>query len=84
MKLLKTIGAALLALASTTNAAAQAYPNKPVRIIVAYQAGQGTDVATRYIAEQLSKSLGQNFFVDNRPGAGANLGTMAAALTPRR
>ena len=82
MKLLKTIGAALIALAVAPNVAAQGYPNKPVRIIVAYQAGQGTDVATRYIAEQLSKSLGQNFFVDNRPGAGANLGTMAAARAP--
>ena len=40
MKLLKTIGAALIALASVTNAAAQGYPNKPVRIIVAYPAGQ--------------------------------------------
>src|SRR4030095_12036034 len=79
MKLLNTIGAALIALASTTNATAQGYPNKPVRIIVAYQAGQGTDVATRYFAEPLSKSLGQSFFVDNRPGAGANLGTVAAA-----
>lgn len=82
MRSLKTIAAALIALASTTNVAAQAYPNKPVRIIVAYPAGQGTDVATRYIAEQLTKSLGQNFFVDNRPGAGANLGTMAAARAP--
>ncbi|MEP6607565.1 MAG: tripartite tricarboxylate transporter substrate-binding protein [Burkholderiaceae bacterium] len=56
-------------------AAAQSYPNKPVRIIVAYQAGQGTDVATRHFAEQLSKALGQSFFVENRPGAGGNIGT---------
>ena len=79
MRLIKTITAALIGAAISTGAAAQGYPNKPVRIIVAYPAGQGTDVATRYFAEQLSKNLGQNFFVDNRPGAGANLGTAAAA-----
>ena len=79
MRLIKTIAAVLIGAAISTGAAAQGYPNKPVRIIVAYPAGQGTDVATRYFAEQLSKNLGQNFFVDNRPGAGANLGTAAAA-----
>ncbi len=82
MRSLKYVAAAVIGAALTGSVAAQAYPNKPVRIIVAYQAGQGTDVATRYIAEQLSKSMGQNFFVDNRPGAGANLGTMAAARAP--
>jgi tripartite-type tricarboxylate transporter receptor subunit TctC len=50
-----------------------------VRIVVAYQAGQGTDVASRYIAERLTKSLGQSFFIENRPGAGGNIGTEAAA-----
>ena len=61
MKLLNTIGAALIALASTTNVAAQGYPNKPVRIIVAYQAGQGTDVATRYFADQLRRAWVKTF-----------------------
>ena len=56
MKLIKTITAALIGAAISTGAVAQGYPNKPVRIIVAYPAGQGTDVATRYFAEQLSKS----------------------------
>lgn len=46
---------------------------------MAYQAGQGTDVATRYIAERLQKALGQAFFIDNKPGAGGNIGTEAAA-----
>jgi tripartite-type tricarboxylate transporter receptor subunit TctC len=59
--------------------AAQPYPTKPVKIIVPYQAGQGTDVAARYFADQLSKSLGQAFYVDNKPGAGGNLGTEVAA-----
>ncbi len=63
-------------------ATAQTWPAKPVRIIVPYQAGQGTDVAARYFAEQLSKGLGQTFHVDNKPGAGGNIGTEAAAHSP--
>jgi tripartite-type tricarboxylate transporter receptor subunit TctC len=51
-----------------------AYPSRPVRIIVPFPPGQGTDVATRHLAEQLSKSTGQNFLVDNRPGAASRLG----------
>jgi len=60
-------------------AAAQTYPSRPVRLIVPYQAGQGTDVAARYFAERLSKALGQQFVVDNRPGAGGNIGAEAVA-----
>jgi tripartite-type tricarboxylate transporter receptor subunit TctC len=63
-------------------ASAQPYPSRPVKIIVPYQAGQGTDVATRHFAEQLTRALGQSFFVENRPGAGANIGTEAAAKSP--
>lgn len=55
-------------------ALAQSYPTKPVRIIVPFPAGQGTDVATRHLAEQLTRALGQNFYVENRPGASARLG----------
>ncbi len=51
-----------------------AWPTKPVRIIVPFPAGQGTDVATRHLAEQLTKSLGQNFYIENRPGASARVG----------
>jgi len=65
-----------------TSAGAQSYPSRPVRIIVPYPAGQGTDVATRYVAEVLSRSLGQNVLVDNRPGAGGNIGTQAASRAP--
>jgi tripartite-type tricarboxylate transporter receptor subunit TctC len=60
-------------------ATAQTYPTKTVKIIVPYQAGQGTDVAARYFAEQLSKALGQTFYVDNKPGAGGNIGAEATA-----
>jgi tripartite-type tricarboxylate transporter receptor subunit TctC len=69
----------LFALLLALPAAAETYPTRPVRLIVPYQAGQGTDVAARYFAERLSKSLGQQFVVDNRPGAGGNIGTDAVA-----
>ena len=78
-----TVAAALLAgLLSGAVAEAQTWPSKTVKIIVPYQAGQGTDVATRYFADQLTKALGQTFYVDNKPGAGGNIGTEAAAHSP--
>lgn len=55
------------------------WPNRPVKIIVAYPAGQSTDIATRYLADKLSRAFGQGFVVDNKPGAGGNIGTAAAA-----
>lgn len=66
----------------STSVLAQAhadYPNRPVKIIVAYPAGQSTDIATRYFADKLTKNLGQAFIVENRPGAAGNIGTAAAA-----
>ena len=50
------------------------YPNRPVRIIVAFPPGQATDLAARAIAQKLSESLGQQFIVDNRPGAASIIG----------
>lgn len=72
-----TVG--LLALLWSCAGIAQTYPSKPVRIIVPYQAGQGTDVVARYFAEQLSRTLGQRFYVENKPGAGGNIGAEQAA-----
>ena len=75
-----TYAMALIAgLLSGLPAWSQAYPAKPVRIVVPYQAGQGTDVAARLFAEQLTKAMGQQFIVDNKPGAGGNIGTADAA-----
>lgn len=60
-------------------ASADSYPEKPVKIIVAYQAGQGTDIATRYFADYLSKKFDETFYVENHGGAGGNIGTRLAA-----
>jgi tripartite-type tricarboxylate transporter receptor subunit TctC len=68
-----------LALGCSSLACAQAYPAKPVRLIMPYPAGGAVDIVGRLIAQQLSKPLGQQVVVDNRPGASALLGTQSAA-----
>ena len=57
---------------------AQTYPARPVRIIVPVGAGSGSDVIGRLIAQRLSERLQQQFVIDNRPGAGTNIGTEQA------
>jgi len=61
------------------NAQAQVYPNRTIRLIAPFPAGGGTDSAARIIAARLSELLGQQVVVDNRPGAGSNIGAEAAA-----
>jgi tripartite-type tricarboxylate transporter receptor subunit TctC len=58
---------------------AQAYPSQPVRVIVGFPAGQAADSLARIVAQGLSQRLGQQFLVENRPGAGGNIGTEAVA-----
>src|ERR1700716_2671887 len=60
-------------------ARAQAYPTPPVRIIVGFPPGGSNDLYARLIAQWLSEKLGEQFFVENKPGAGGNLGTEAVA-----
>ena len=70
------LGFALIASASLCGAAlAQAWPNKPVRVVVAFTAGGTTDVMARSVGQQLSEKFRQPFVIDNKPGAGGNLGT---------
>lgn len=80
--LLGTAGA-LFVLAGTTAAWAQSsYPTKPIKIIAPYPPGGFTDVVTRQIAARLTTSLGQTVFVENKPGAGTNIGAESVAHSP--
>jgi tripartite-type tricarboxylate transporter receptor subunit TctC len=63
-------------------AKAQAYPTRPVRIIVAAAAGGATDITARLIGQLLTERLGQSFFVENRPGGNNNIGTEAVVRAP--
>ncbi len=74
-------GAAALPTASRF-AWAQTYPTRPVRLVVAFPAGGGTDIIARVIGLRLSERLGQPFIMENRPGAGTNIGTEAVVRAP--
>jgi len=83
MRVLWTIGACLLAAVVASAANAQAYPSKPIRIIVPYAAGGAVDIVARIIGQPLSEQMKQPVIVDNRPGASANIGMeMAARAAP--
>ncbi|HSW23718.1 MAG TPA: tripartite tricarboxylate transporter substrate binding protein [Burkholderiaceae bacterium] len=76
MRLFTQAACALLTSAALVGAAcAQAWPAKPVRVVVAFTAGGTTDILARSIGQQLSEKLKQPFVIDNKPGAGGNLGT---------
>ncbi|MFT5934629.1 MAG: tripartite-type tricarboxylate transporter receptor subunit TctC [Hydrogenophaga sp.] len=82
----RTLGlmaSALAGLAISGNALAQAdWPNKPVRIVVPFAAGGTTDILARVLAPELSKAFGQPFIVENKGGAGGNIGADAVAKSP--
>jgi len=73
---------AIVAPAFSRIARAQAYPQRPVRIMVGFAAGSAGDITTRLMVEWLSERLGQQFFIDNRPGAGSNLAIEALVKAP--
>ena len=72
----------LAALAIPTAASAQTYPDRNVRLIVPFGQGGPTDVIARVFAQKLSENLGHQFYVENVPGAGGNIGTAQAAKAP--
>jgi tripartite-type tricarboxylate transporter receptor subunit TctC len=71
----------ICALAATTASAADSYPNKPIRIVVAYTPAGTTDILARSIGQKLTEAWGQPVIIDNRPGANGNIGTEYAART---
>jgi tripartite-type tricarboxylate transporter receptor subunit TctC len=72
----------LAAVMAQAPASAQAYPNRPVKIVVPFATGGPADVYARFIAQRLGDALGQSFVVDNKPGGGSVIGTDLAAKSP--
>jgi tripartite-type tricarboxylate transporter receptor subunit TctC len=79
MSLLKKLSIALALICTPVAAMAQAYPSKPIRLIVPYSAGGGADNAARILAPQLSATLGQQVIIENRAGASGSIGANAVA-----
>jgi tripartite-type tricarboxylate transporter receptor subunit TctC len=79
---MKFISWLFCALASLPAAAQDAYPAKPVKVLVPYGPGGATDIIARIVAAKLTDSLGQGFIVENRPGANGNIALEAAAKAP--
>jgi len=77
MKLVRSIAAVALATIAC-GAHAQQYPARPVKIIVAFTPGSATDIVSRLLADSFTKSMGQTFVVENKPGAGGIIGTESA------
>jgi tripartite-type tricarboxylate transporter receptor subunit TctC len=75
--------AAILLAASSAIAVAQDWPTRPLRIVVPFPAGGSADTQTRVIADELSKALGQPVVIENKPGAGGNIGAAEAARSQR-
>jgi len=73
---------AIVGLAFASAVIAQAYPSRPVRIIVGFAAGSATDIIARVVAERFARTMGQPFIVENKPGAGGSVGAEQAKNAP--
>jgi tripartite-type tricarboxylate transporter receptor subunit TctC len=78
-RLLLGAGVALAASLCGTMAGAQSYPSKNITVIIPFAGGSASDVVSRILFDKMSKNMGQPIIVENRPGAGGNSGTGAAA-----
>ena len=79
----RALVAAMLALGTASAAFAQAdYPNKPIRVVVTFPPGGSADAVVRSLVPRLNGKLGQQVVVDNRPGAGGNIGLAVVAKAP--
>jgi tripartite-type tricarboxylate transporter receptor subunit TctC len=79
MRVVQTCLAVVLLAATSTIAMAQDWPTRPLRVVVPFPAGGSADTQTRVIADELSKALGQPVVIENKPGAGGNIGATEAA-----
>src|SRR6476646_11134989 len=82
ISLICAMSLAFIAAVAFSSARAETFPSKPVRIIVPYGPGGIADVTMRLVAQDLSKRFGQQFFIENRPGAGGVVGMQAAREAP--
>ena len=82
MQILRRAALALFASTLSAGAFAQAWPAKPIRIVVPFPPGGGTDIIARETSQRVAKATGWTFVIDNKPGAGGNLGVDAVAKSP--